>query len=98
MRSDEYQVVGIRGRGAKELERPAHALPVVEEVDNDVGVELVVKKEVRSALVGGIQVHLPIHVRYGEPVASNETSPSTTQTLEPPLLVLTCRGERVAGL
>ncbi|KAJ3521696.1 hypothetical protein NMY22_g12208 [Coprinellus aureogranulatus] len=89
MRSEEYKVIGLRGRGAKELEKPVHALQDVEGGDNGVGVKLVVRKDLDSP-VDAIQVRLPIHVRYGEPVASNSSSPYVIQELEPPSVVLAC--------
>ncbi|TEB31583.1 hypothetical protein FA13DRAFT_1791374 [Coprinellus micaceus] len=72
MRKEEYEVVGLRA--SKDL-------------DDSVGVELVLRKGVRF---NDIQVRLPIHVRYGQPVTSGTGTPYTIQSLEPPSLVLTC--------
>jgi hypothetical protein len=90
MRKEEYEILGLRGRGAKELERPVHALPASEDLDSNIGVELVLRKEVQS---DHLQVRVPIHVRYGEPVVSGTSTPYTVQGFEPPSLVLTCLGE-----
>ncbi|KAJ3543562.1 hypothetical protein NMY22_g3098 [Coprinellus aureogranulatus] len=89
MRSGEYQVVGLRGRGAKELEKPVHALQIENGGDSAVGVELAVRKDLETQ-ADTIQVRLPIHVRYGEPVASNSSAPYTIQGLESPSVVLAC--------
>lgn len=95
MRKEEYEVLGLRGIGAKELERPVHALPASKDLDGSVGVELVLRTGVP---VNDIQVRLPIHVRYGEPVASDASTPYSIQNLEPPSLVLTCLGESLVVL
>ncbi|RXW13897.1 hypothetical protein EST38_g11960 [Candolleomyces aberdarensis] len=76
MRQQQYTVVGLKGKGARELEKPVHALP-----DED-GIEVILKTD---SVVE--QVQLPIHVRYGKPTFNTSY---VVQPLDAPTVVLAC--------
>jgi PIG-X / PBN1 len=61
LRSEHYTVLGLRGRGSRELERPVHALPL-----SDEPVEVMTRlHDVQNETM---TVQLPVHVRYAEPL------------------------------
>ena len=66
----------MKGKSARELEKPVHALP-----DED-GIEVVLKT---GSVVDKVQ--LPIHVRYGKPTYNVSHS---VQLFDAPAVVLAC--------
>ncbi|TFK19113.1 hypothetical protein FA15DRAFT_674705 [Coprinopsis marcescibilis] len=75
LRHAQYTLVGLRGRGNRELERPVHALlpeppssyPGEDDTDD---IELVIRVEDSpTAADYDLQVQLPVHVRYAEPTS-----------------------------
>ncbi|KAH6871455.1 hypothetical protein BKA70DRAFT_1355751, partial [Coprinopsis sp. MPI-PUGE-AT-0042] len=68
LRSDHYTVLGLRGRGSRELEKPVHALPL-----SDAPVELLMRLAPSNDT--SREVQLPIHVRYAEPLGEDLTLP-----------------------
>ncbi|KAH6880219.1 hypothetical protein BKA70DRAFT_1344333, partial [Coprinopsis sp. MPI-PUGE-AT-0042] len=68
LRSDHYTVLGLRGRGSRELEKPVHALPLYDEP-----VELLTRLTPSNHT--SREVQLPIHVRYAEPLGEDLTLP-----------------------
>lgn len=76
MRQQEYSVVGLKGKSARELEKPVHALP-----DED-GIQVVLKID---SVVEKVQ--LPIHVRYGKPTHNTSYD---VQQFDAPTVILAC--------
>ncbi|EFI27986.1 hypothetical protein CC1G_14478 [Coprinopsis cinerea okayama7 len=82
LRSQQYTLVGLRGRGSRELEKPVHALPL-----DEGDVEVLVRLEDPTAP----EVHLPIHVRYAAPAKTQDGY--LTQEFEAPRALVWCQGD-----
>ncbi|KAH6909375.1 hypothetical protein BKA70DRAFT_1075730, partial [Coprinopsis sp. MPI-PUGE-AT-0042] len=64
LRNERYTVLSLQGRGSRELEKAAHALPLSNEP-----VELLTRLAPSNDTSRGVQ--LPIHMRYAEPLGEN---------------------------
>ncbi|KAF6746921.1 hypothetical protein DFP72DRAFT_1050514 [Ephemerocybe angulata] len=78
MRDAEYQLLGTRGRVNEGEEEEA------------IGVEVVIQRKLPTETTGSARVQLPVHVRYGEPVASSTSKPYIIQEFSGPTVVLAC--------